>query len=62
MVYFKAGGRICKACMGKKMQKGGVTTDSTKVKKPITVGNKKKLDPKTTSKLPGGKYPSNWTP
>ena len=42
MVYFKAGGRICKACQGKKMQKGGVTTDTTKVKKPITVGNKKK--------------------
>lgn len=42
MVYFKAGGRICKACMGKKMQKGGVTTDTAKVKKPITVGNKKK--------------------
>ena len=61
MVYFKAGGRICKACCGKKMQKGGVTTDTTKVKKPITVGSKKKLDPKTTSKLPGGKYPSNWT-
>ena len=42
MVYFKAGGRICKACYGKRMQKGGVTTDTTKVKKPITVGNKKK--------------------
>ena len=42
MVYFKAGGRICKACCGKKMQNGGVTTDTTKVKKPITVGSKKK--------------------
>lgn len=42
LVYFKAGGRICKACQGKRMQNGGVTTDTTKVKKPVTVGNKKK--------------------
>lgn len=34
MVYFKAGGRICKACFGKKMQKGGSTpNDSTDIKK-----------------------------
>lgn len=32
LIYFKAGGRICKACGGKKMQKGGEATKSKKTK------------------------------
>jgi hypothetical protein len=26
LVYYRAGGRLCKACMGKRMSKGGKTT------------------------------------
>lgn len=38
LVYFKAGGRICKACMGKKMNNGGIAPkDTTKTKKPIKI-------------------------
>ena len=58
LTYYKVGGKVCKKCMkcggkpqmdkcgGKAKKKmsfgGGVPTDTTKVKKPVTVGNKPK--------------------
>lgn len=41
MVYFKAGGRICKACFGKKMQKGGTTKKVTVSNDSIQARNRK---------------------
>ena len=62
------GGNIEFDKCGKKMKKkeiGGimnnpVTNKDKKIKAPIK--SPKKLDPKNTKNLPGGKYPSNWTP
>lgn len=62
------GGFISFDKCGKKMKKkeiGGimnnpVTNKDKKIKAPIK--SPKKLDPKNTRNLPGGKYPSNWTP
>lgn len=53
----------------KKLEKGGEAPDSVSTKKPVEPKKPlkkkqptKKLDPATTKTLPGGKYPSNWTP
>lgn len=69
MQYFKSGGMLCKKCVEKKKkcEDGGFVPFAKcgkKVKKKELGGNigpKKKLDPKTTKTLPGGKYPSYWT-
>ena len=65
LAFFKVGGKVCKACVGKKMQKGGEATKMPKQQpnKKITVNKpaQPKLDPRTTKVLPGGKYPTYWT-
>lgn len=56
MVYFKAGGRICKACYGKRMQKGGVTTDTVKVKKQPIIRPNAAVQARNRKETAEGKY------
>lgn len=70
LVYFKRGGKVDCGCV-KKEQDGGKAPQKkespvmkfkkTVVKKDQTSKESPKLDPKTTKRLPNGKYPSNWT-
>lgn len=61
LVYMKEGGRVCPKCI-KKAQKGTQTPKKEEKKNPVQdfKAKRKKLDPKTTKKLPNGKYPSDW--
>lgn len=64
MQYFKSGGRLCKKCVEKQKDEVPFAKCGKKIKKKELGGDinpKKKLDPKTTKTLPGGKYPSYWT-
>lgn len=57
MTLAKCGAKLKEACKGVKMQNGD------KVEKKPKLGPKqKRLNPDSTKTLPGGKYPSYWTP
>lgn len=64
LVYFKKGGQLCKACQ--KAQNGEKIDQNKNEVEKFKQGQQqkkqqKRLDPNTTKKLPGGKYPSYWT-
>ena len=60
LIYFQKGGQLCRTCQKAQTEE---KTDKSKneVEKFKEKQQQKRLDPNTTKKLPGGKYPSYWT-
>ena len=56
MALAKCGAKLKEACKGVKMQQGNKVKPKLQPKKKTA-----RLNPDTTKKLPGGKYPSYWT-
>lgn len=56
----KCGSKMKKKACGAKFELGGEVTKKPK-KQEVKKVQLKRLDPKTTKNLPGGKYPSYWT-
>lgn len=56
MALAKCGAKLKEACKGVKMQQGNKVKPKLQPKKKVA-----RLNPDTTKKLPGGKYPSYWT-
>ena len=60
LVYFQKGGQLCRTCQ-KAQTEEKVDKSKNEVEKFKQKQQQKRLDPNTTKKLPGGKYPSYWT-
>ena len=58
LIYFQKGGQVCRTCQKAQTEE---KTDKNEVEKFKQKQQQKRLDPNTTKKLPGGKYPSYWT-
>lgn len=60
ILFDKCGSKMKKKACGAKFELGGEVTKKPK-KQEVKKVQLKRLDPKTTKNLPGGKYPSYWT-